>query len=571
MAEDFKIPVIDHTSRDFEAIRDDLINLIPFFSEEWTDFNPSDLGIVLLELMAYMADVLHFYVDRQALECFLPSAIKRESVINLLKLIDFELSSAAPASADLTFTTPAVKTFDIVISEKTKVSTTSTPNPIFFETDTEATIFAGDTSVVVGATEGESGEEDVGASNGTAFQQFLMDSVPIIDGTLKVFLNEGTGEEEWEVVDTLFGASSTDKKVTIQRDDEDRITLFFGDSGQGKIPLNAATIRATFRLGGGIIGNVGVGTITTIVDTIIAGGGPITLAVTNLLPASGGEERQSIEDAKIQGPRTLRTLNRAVTREDFKTLSEGFPGVKKARASEKNNIAEITVRIVPGGGGQPSITLKADLKAFLDARRCIGSILIVDGPQAFVNVDIEAVVVVKDNFVRNDVELEIDTAIDVFFSLDSESINFGQTIFASDLCALIDNINGVDHVDFIKLTRRPEARLLTWSGNATFGTIVLGTAAKRETWTVTLTSPTTFTMTGSVSGLQVATGTFGVAYSTDDTELTFTITVGGTPNVAGDTAEIVTSVFNGNVQIADPEFPQKGDIDLTFEGGAASV
>ena len=571
MAEDFKIPVIDHTSRDFEAIRDDLINLIPFFVPEWTDFNPSDLGIVILELQAYIADNLHFYVDRQALEGFLPSAVKRESVINLLKLIDFELSSASAAQVDVKFTTPDVKVFNIVIPKSTRIQTVDQTSPIVFETDVDATISAGNLDITVAATQGESGDEDVGTSDGTAFQQFEMTSVPIIDGTLRIFLDEGPGEEEWEIVDSLFGALPTDKKLTVQRDEDDKITLLFGDNGQGKIPLNSSPIRGTFRLGGGLEGNVGSNTIIQILDVISNGGGPVTLQVTNPISASGGEDRQSNEDAKIQGPRTLRALNRAVTREDFQTLTEGLAGVKKAIATERNEIAEINVRIVPSGGGQPSQGLIDAVKIFLDAKRCIGNILVVAGPSAFVKIDIEATVVVKPNFVQDDVEEAVNNEIDAFFSLESTGIAFGQTIFSSDICALIDNVTGVDHVDFVKLTRKPEVVLVTWSGNAVFSVITLGTAAVRETWTITLLTPTTFKMEGSVSGLQVAAGTFGVAYSTDAGELSFTITAGVPANSIGDIATIVTSVFNGNVEVADTEFPEQGTIDLTFVGGAVSV
>jgi hypothetical protein len=54
------------------------------------------------------------------------------------------------------------------------------------------------------------------------------------------------------------------------------------------------------------------------------------MSVTNTLEASGGEDEQSIESARIEGPRTLRALYRAVTPEDYQSLSEVYPGVAKA-------------------------------------------------------------------------------------------------------------------------------------------------------------------------------------------------------------------------------------------------
>ena len=110
-----KVPQIDYTSKDFESLINDLVNRIQFFNPEWTDFNESDFGITLLELYAYVADGLHYQIDRQANECFLPTAIKRESVVSLLKLIDYELPSAQPASVDLTFTLGSTEASDVLI------------------------------------------------------------------------------------------------------------------------------------------------------------------------------------------------------------------------------------------------------------------------------------------------------------------------------------------------------------------------------------------------------------------------------------------------------------------------
>jgi hypothetical protein len=57
----------------------------PLNTEEWTDHNPTDFRIVLVELLAYVADLLPYCIDRVAAEAFLPTANKRESAIKLLK------------------------------------------------------------------------------------------------------------------------------------------------------------------------------------------------------------------------------------------------------------------------------------------------------------------------------------------------------------------------------------------------------------------------------------------------------------------------------------------------------
>lgn len=69
------------------------------------------------------------------------------------------------------------------------------------------------------------------------------------------------------------------------------------------------------------------------------------------------------------------------------------------------------------------------------------------------------------------------------------------------------------------------------TGNGTVGSIVVASTAPAETWTLTATSATNFTVSGSVSGAQAA-ATVGTPY--DSGEVAFLITAGGTAFVAGD-------------------------------------
>ncbi len=75
MAEENYIPQVDYTSRDYAALREDLIDLIPFYAPQWTNRDPSDFGMAILELFAYVADGLQFYIDRTANESFISKFI----------------------------------------------------------------------------------------------------------------------------------------------------------------------------------------------------------------------------------------------------------------------------------------------------------------------------------------------------------------------------------------------------------------------------------------------------------------------------------------------------------------
>ena len=54
-----------YTSRDAQEIRKYLISLINTLTDDWSDFNESDIGVALIELMAGVADMQGFYLDRR--------------------------------------------------------------------------------------------------------------------------------------------------------------------------------------------------------------------------------------------------------------------------------------------------------------------------------------------------------------------------------------------------------------------------------------------------------------------------------------------------------------------------
>lgn len=554
-----------------------MVRAIPFFAPEWTDHNLSDFGIVLQRLVAFVADVLHFYLDRMANEAFLATAITRRSVANHLRLINFELRSAVPASVDVEFSLQEALIGDLLIPAGTVLQTTAdaTEEPIFFETTQDVVIVAGSLTVTAPAVEGQTQSEEVGLSEGIERQRFPLRGLRIIDGTRQLFIDEGIGEELWIEVETFVGSDPEDKHFTSQLEEETGITdVFFGDNNQGKIPATGASIRGQYRVGGGTRGNVAPGTITTVNATFTFNGDPVVLAVTNPEQASGGEDEMSIDEGKRLGPQSFQALNRAVTPFDWKALAESFPGVDKATIEIGGTSVQrglpccctISLTIAPSGGGLPSSQLKADLLAFFEDRKMAGTCLVIADPQ-YEKVDIEGTVVVANNFGTEGVAEQTLAQIDQFFGLQSDFIEFGRPIFLSDLFALVDNVPGVDHADFIEVTCQPEARKDVGLAGCEFSRILVGTRAEIETWTVIFTSPTTFTVRGTVSGLQANTGTVGVEYVADQGQVTFTITcASGAPKTA-DRASFDTCKKFANVPVQPDQVPVKGRVNLTFVGG----
>src|SRR5688572_3996780 len=92
---------IDYTSRDAPALVKALLDVASEKLPAWTDHSPNDLGVVLVEAFAYLGDLVLYHQDRIANESYLETAVEPRNVVNLLRLIGYELEASKPASADL--------------------------------------------------------------------------------------------------------------------------------------------------------------------------------------------------------------------------------------------------------------------------------------------------------------------------------------------------------------------------------------------------------------------------------------------------------------------------------------
>ncbi len=92
------IKQVNYLSRDFQTIRTDLINYLKaFFPEQWQDFNVASPGMALLELNAYVGDLLSFSIDKKYNELFLDGVSQRNSVYRMAKTFGFKVPGVRPA------------------------------------------------------------------------------------------------------------------------------------------------------------------------------------------------------------------------------------------------------------------------------------------------------------------------------------------------------------------------------------------------------------------------------------------------------------------------------------------
>jgi hypothetical protein len=95
----FTQPTIDYMAKDYASFRRALLDLIPTFKPSWTERHEADIGMVLLELLAYTGDQLSYYQDTVSNELYLGTARQRISVRRLARLIDYRMHDGASARA----------------------------------------------------------------------------------------------------------------------------------------------------------------------------------------------------------------------------------------------------------------------------------------------------------------------------------------------------------------------------------------------------------------------------------------------------------------------------------------
>jgi hypothetical protein len=100
---------IDYTKRGFNEIRDELISYVKrYYPNSYKDFNASSFGSLMIDLMSYLGDQLHYYIDHNANEANPVFAKEAENVIGHLMPYGLKIrKSAAPSLVDLYVPFPA--------------------------------------------------------------------------------------------------------------------------------------------------------------------------------------------------------------------------------------------------------------------------------------------------------------------------------------------------------------------------------------------------------------------------------------------------------------------------------
>jgi hypothetical protein len=362
---------IDYTSRDFAALKADLVDLIKERTNTtWDPTDYSDLGNVLVETFAYMGDIMSHYLDRIANETTIDTAIQRKTLLSFAKLYDYVISGPTPATVNVTFTNISNSTLDIPAGTQVMAPLSfGEYSEVYFETTTSATAIVSGASITLPCQEGKTVNTDkpdlidstfnialpanLGTSDGRATQAFTIPETGIVNPSITVYVGQGVAFGNWTYVDNLFESGPNDKVFTTTPNEDGTIDIVFGDNVNGSIPPSGQLISATYKVSVGSAGNIKSLSITEL--TFFPGNldPQVTsyFTVSNSSPASGGTDGDTLVNIKNKIKAAVSTRRRAVTLEDFSYLATLAEGVGKASAAS-SVYTNVNLYVQPLNDGQ---------------------------------------------------------------------------------------------------------------------------------------------------------------------------------------------------------------------------
>jgi hypothetical protein len=353
-------PWISYIGRSYELITASLLKKLRTKVPEMTDTSPSNLFIILLDMFASIADVLNYYIDNVARELYPITARRFSSMLKLAHFLNYPGKAKIPSSVDLKLYLDNSPSSDFYLPAFLNVSDDSGNTWI---TVKEATFLKNLKEILISAIQVTRVEdEEIGTSTGEPSQSFKLNR-DYVHGSLEVKIDD----EFWEIKDILGLSSPTDKHFKVDLSVDGEFYLIFGDGVHGAIPPSLEIIFINYYTTKGSDGNTPSNTITTLVSEVSVPGGE-ELKVTNLIPSYGGKDREGLQELKISVPLSLRTLNRAVTRQDYEDIAKLAPGVRIAKLDYGHCEDPIDIYIVPHAGGLPSDSLLASTKAYVEDR-----------------------------------------------------------------------------------------------------------------------------------------------------------------------------------------------------------
>lgn len=442
---------VGYFNRSYQSIKQGIIQRIPTVVPEITDFNESNPLVVILSFFSGIAEMLGLYIDNMAAEAFVATARRYSSMVKLANDRDYRIKAAIPSQVLLTLSfvdtsgNPVLAINPFVIPNNTICSS---PNGNQYRTLEQVIIPLGSSQITVSAEQSVLVSGAIlGNTNGVA-NQVIPAPPGYSEGSMVITINS----QNYLPIESLALAQPTDYVFLPKVDTDGLVYFIFGDGAFGVLPPSGFSITGNYSTTAGILGNTQPNTITTIVSSFTLPAG-VVLTVTNPSNAYGGSNIESLEQIRLNIPRSLRTLLKAVTDRDYKDLAELYPSVSNAGIQYccgKN----ITIHVVPTSPGILTPVFINNMQTYFQNKKIIGRNVYVT-PAGLCRIYSEVDVYIKAGY-------QLPVAWESIIGALSDAYGFGKigvngTVKIAEFIKTIATLPEVDDLNFKRLQLDPYA------------------------------------------------------------------------------------------------------------------
>jgi len=336
-------------------------------------------------------------------------------------------------------------------------------------------------------------QESLGISSGDPGQEFTLQHAPILDLKdgehllVEEFRNGETVFIPWEYVANFSSSAQYDRAFTLDfasgkvklgpsvRQSDGTVRQY------GRIPEHGRQIYfRQYRYGGGAGGNLPANSLRTMTSSVA-----YVSRVTNLVRAAGGQDPETLDEAKLRAQRELQAQKRAVTTQDFEQFTQNFSRYVGrvhclSTKSDHRDLGVVRLIVVPAVGDSLQVNdlsrlhlnedFVASLIRYLDQYRLLTTHIRVCEPE-YTGVQVKARIVADEYSSPETVLARVDRHLKNFLNplppfaqqeaedhLLEKGWNgwpLGKTLFAAEIYALIQRVPGVKYVLDVEIASRP--------------------------------------------------------------------------------------------------------------------
>lgn len=319
------------TELDFDSIKTNLKNYLRQQSEfQDYDFEGSGLNI-LLDVLAYNTHYNAYYLNMVANESFMDSALLRNSVVSHAKKVGYTPRSVSSPRAiiNVTIQTPDSTPGSLTIPKGYSFLSSQIDGVAyrFVTLESYSATKTGNNYVFnnVAIYEGQFVTYNYTNSyTNNPKQLFTIPDTNVDTSTLRVSVRQSSSNTETIVytpATEVLNLSSTSTAYFLQEGRNGQYEVYFGDNVISKKIPDGGIVSLEYLVSSGSAANKANNFVST-----LAIGGFSSISINSVSAASGGSERESVDQIKFAAPLNLLSQNRAVTKNDYiKLIQQKYP------------------------------------------------------------------------------------------------------------------------------------------------------------------------------------------------------------------------------------------------------